>query len=185
MNKFKYNLITDEGEKFLNFIDYDSSSLSLRNKIINVIPEDYTRKMDVNLGNNENSLGIYNIGRFDIPFRLFNRNFDLNIGTPNAKVGTILLPMDNRTISVGETNLKGTLTFPIFNAPLEITSNLGFISGNISQESGGEITGADDYLAINTLNKDGLNLGTRISANLSAINLSQSIQMGILSSGSG
>ncbi|MFZ1971179.1 MAG: hypothetical protein WAU65_03315 [Candidatus Nanoarchaeia archaeon] len=181
-NKFKYNLITDEGEKFLNFIDYDSSSLSLRNKIINVIPEDYTRKMDVNLGNNENSLGIYNIGRFDIPFRLFNRNFDLNIGTPNAKVGTILLPMDNRTISVGETNLKGTLTFPIFNAPLEITSNLGFISGNISQESGREITGADDYLAINTLNKDGLNLGTRISANLSAINLSQSIQMGILSS---
>jgi hypothetical protein len=154
-NQFKYNLITEEGQEFLNFIDYDPSSLSLKNKIINPDPEDNNTRLKVNLGNNENSLGIYNL-----------------LGIFNTKAGEIYFPLDNTSMYLGQIGLKKT--FPIFNK-FELIPKINFLCGNISNE---QIIGVDGCLSFNTLNKTRLNFGTKFSGDISVVPPLQPLEEG-------
>jgi len=116
-NKFKYRLITKEGKNFLDFIDYDETSDSLKNLLLHDT-EEIKNKIIFENGNYSNSAELNILGFF--------------MKTGKIK-GNSSSPLKSLKLFQGGYKRKLNIEIPII-GNLAIDGNISFVNGNLFQD---------------------------------------------------
>lgn len=153
--EFKYRLITKDGRKFLDFIEYNESSEPLKKALIDQVDPKTDLTITFNLED-------------------YLKSFEANIKGFFAKIGeirgNISSPLEKLTLS----QIGFKRNFSILDA-VNINPNLNFVYGNLSQDKkleNNRIIGINGDLIVATNNKKGFNLSSRIAGNAFSRNLS-------------
>jgi len=150
-NELKYRLITKDGKNLLNFIGYDESSEKLKNSLTQ---RDSSDSSDLTL--------TFNIEDYltSAEFNYF--GFFMKAGEIRGSPSS---PMKNMTLL--QTGFKGEFSIPdVININPDISFIFGNLSKNIKDSIDNSCFGASCDLSINTDNKEGLNLASRIAGNI-------------------
>jgi hypothetical protein len=116
-NKFKYRLITKEGKNFLDFIDHDETSDSLKNLLLHDT-EEIKNKIIFENGNYSNSAELNILGFF--------------MKTGKIK-GNSSSPLKSLKLFQGGYKRKLNIEIPII-GNLAIDGNISFVNGNLFQD---------------------------------------------------
>ena len=146
--EFEYRLITQEGKHLLDFVEYDESSVPLKNSLINS-PESQC-KVTVTL-NLEDSL----------------TSFEQNLIGFFVKVGEIRGDNSSPLEKINLSQIGFKRNFSILDL-MNINTDLSLISGGFIQDAeiaNNTLFGAKGNLIINTNNEEGLNFTSRIAGN--------------------
>ena len=138
-NKFKYQLITRDGKNFLNFIGYDPSSIPIKNLLIMNESSDFEAILQMDHGDSITSFGINYFG-------LITKAGEIR-GNSSSSLDSMFLT---------QSGFKRKFSFQNF----DITPNLNLILKD------GILSGGFVDLVVNTANKKGINLSSRISGNI-------------------
>jgi len=147
--EFKYRLITRDGEHFLDFVEYDETSQSLKNKLINNISKKDSRELKITLD-----------------FEKYLTSFELNYKGIFAKAGEIRgdlsSPLNKINLYQGGYKKESSIL-----DILNINGNLNFVLGLLNQDNkeveNNEIFGAQGSLILTTNNEKGFKFASRIS----------------------
>jgi hypothetical protein len=117
-NEFKYKLITKDGERFLNFLESEENSKTLKNLLIYNIEKDARTNFIFEHGNYLNSIEINSLGFF---------------GKIGEIIGDLSSPMEKMKLFQGGYKRKFNVSVPIL-GKLKIDGNLSFVKGRINQD---------------------------------------------------
>jgi len=149
-NELKYRLITKDGENLLDLTGYDKSLEKLKNSLMS------KNDLDSNIAitfNKEDYLTSAELNCF---------GFFIKAGEIR---GSSSSPMKNMTLF--QTGFKREFSIPnIININPDISFVFGNLSKNIEDNIDNSFFGASCDLSINTDNKEGLNLASRIAGNI-------------------
>ncbi len=139
-NNLKYRLITKDGKNFLKFVGYDETSETLKKELLSNNKKSPDLKIDVNLEDYLTSAKISCFGFF------------INAGEIRGNSSS---PIDNLTLAqIGYDN-----SFSICSINIEPSADFTFGNGGLH--------GITGDLKVNTNNKEGLNLASRIAGEIS------------------